>query len=165
MLGEVFGNFTRILNLQDWHAVIAMIYEVVVGEILFQHTGPVLRGMVSQIRDESLKGSQQICAVFQDISSIFWQQALTELKRKTDKNKKRLEATKVKVPGIAVKMLTANGSDAKETLDNMIEKYITSQTVFGDKKKSATVNKSAIRQHRKVNNKMGEKGQSAGKIH
>ncbi len=134
MLGEVFGNFTRILNLQDWHAVIAMIYEVVVGEILFQHTGPVLRGMVSQIRDESLKDSQQICAVFQDISRIFWQQALTELKRETGKNKKRLEAIKVKVPGIAVKMLTANGSDAQETLDNMIEKYITSQTVFRDKK-------------------------------
>ncbi len=134
ILGEAFGNFTRILNLQDWYAVVAMTYEVVVGETLFQQTGPLLSDMISRIRDKSLKDSQQICSVFSDVSRIFWQQALTELKRKTTKNIERLEATKVKIPGIAVKMLTDNGSEAKETLDNMIKQYITSQTVFRDKK-------------------------------
>jgi hypothetical protein len=97
VIGEVYGDVKRILRLQDWFAVVAIVYEVVTGQRLFLKTGLHIRAFIRSYNKAHAAG-QAIKPVFLKFNSSFWKSARSEFAKKSETHANRLSKVIVTLP-------------------------------------------------------------------
>jgi serine/threonine protein kinase len=112
----------NILHLQDWYAVLTIIFEVITGKRLFYKTGGQMQNIVKSLQLSIIKG-QPIDEGYRSSNCQFWLQASSEFYEKLGNHSNRLEQLNALVPDLLGKIF----SDfiMKEIQDN--EKSILSE--------------------------------------
>lgn len=132
-LKGLYGDLPRTLYLQDWYAVVAMIYEVITGESLFSQTGKMVVGIKTAIfkHIDDLETQQEL---FKKASGMFWHSANTEFSNKMHDKKEILKSVQVVIPDSAKDMITQEVSKEKKITTSRIERYVAEQNVFKGEK-------------------------------
>ncbi len=92
-----FHDVQTTLHLQDWHAVLVIIYNLVTGEVLFEKTTKKISHIIQAI-NKSHKTGTDITDVLVAVSKEFWNSALQEFDQKLRGNKKILREARIIVP-------------------------------------------------------------------
>ncbi len=72
-------DLPRALQLQDWHAVLVMIFKAVTGELLFERTARLFAETKAQVI-EALRRREDLRGRFEESCRAFWQSAATEFR-------------------------------------------------------------------------------------
>ncbi len=103
LLSRVYKDLPLILHLQDWYAIIAVIYKAVMGHNLFESTAQLFPKMVTAINEVSKKGNGLIeMAII--TSQMFWNCALSEFKTKMAEKMDKLKSLEVLIEDSTKKM-------------------------------------------------------------
>jgi serine/threonine protein kinase len=96
-LESCFPDTTRILHLQDWQAVMVMIFKIVTGELLFdgaaQHFGDIKIRVLNAMRHKAPLKSE-----LQDVSRTFWRSAAAEFRAKIKARETALSLVVADIP-------------------------------------------------------------------
>ena len=128
LLDQVYGNISKILHLQDWYAIIAIIYKTVTGEHLFERTARLFPTMVNLINVSSQQVAER-ANVFEKVSQMFWRSSLGEFQMKIIENKDILKSLDVIVSEPVRKMLHHYVQNAKENIEHKLRDFVTSEDV------------------------------------
>ncbi|MGD8716004.1 MAG: hypothetical protein PVG70_15740 [Desulfobacterales bacterium] len=124
-----YRNLGKILHLQDWHAMMVMIYKAITGELLFEQTAKLfadIRNML--INSNKLDGCQS--DMFEEASRIFWHSAVVEFQLKTGDAENVLKSVNVSLPETVLRMFTKVLSKERRSLEEVIKNYVDSQAIF-----------------------------------
>jgi hypothetical protein len=102
---KLYGGIYDLFHLQDWYAMIAMSYGVVVGEFLFENTSYLVPIVVKRIRKAFLN-EQLLYDIGPELSTFFWRQAKSEFATKMDQKKDYLMGVEVILTKDVQEMLT-----------------------------------------------------------
>jgi len=124
-----FNNIGKILHLQDWHAILVMIYKVVTGELLFDHTaklfGDLRNMMINANRPENFRSD-----IFEEASRMFWHSAIAEFQLKIGEKEKTLKAIEVFLPETVRYMFGKVVVKERKALALAIKECVDSQKIF-----------------------------------
>lgn len=132
ILAEIFEDLPLILQVQDWQAVLGMIYHTATGSCLFEKTRKIL-SKISQAIRQALEKKQPLSQVFKKSSRIFWSNALEEFREKIAENEKILSGVDAVIPKNAVHLFRQFMVKEKNELAKSVQKYVLSQVVFCNK--------------------------------
>lgn len=128
-LQDCFADSGRILHLQDWFAVIGILYEVVTGERLFHQSGKMIIGFKSVLtrsnHDRRVQGQ-----IFKKSSRMFWYGAKAEFYQRIREKEEVLKRIEVAVPGAAGEMFQDELQQERKSIHRDICKFIAEQSVF-----------------------------------
>jgi serine/threonine protein kinase len=106
VLTILFDDIGDILKLQDWYAIVAMIYQAIIGEKLFESTAGVLVSLAKELPRYFADPDKM--TVFAKKSSVkFWRNATYEFELKLKENEALLRAVNLEVFKNAKKMFKA----------------------------------------------------------
>ena len=129
VLMHKFNNIGKILHLQDWHATLVMIYKVVTGELLFDHTaklfGELRSMMISANKPENFRSD-----IFEEASRMFWHSAVAEFQFKIGEKEKTLRAIELFLPETVRYMFGKVVVKERKTLALAIKECVESQKIF-----------------------------------
>ena len=126
---NVYKDLPLILHLQDWYATVAMIYQTVTGELLFEKTAKNLLKLKKNMREKSHKnGTPQ--GVLKDVSRSFWKMASAEFGKKIQENEKKLRFISQIVTQKSKTMLLDIMDNTHEHISQSVHNLIQSQTAF-----------------------------------
>jgi serine/threonine protein kinase len=132
-LEAIYQDLPKILHLQDWYAVIGMIYTIVTGERLFDRTAKTLLKLKADIKDHPKKKAKPL-EVFRDASRTFWREACTEFELKIQENEKRLNYISLITTKESKFLLDNLISETQKAISKAMQHTIASQGIFkGDK--------------------------------
>ncbi len=95
ILRDAFGNDMEwILHIQDWQAVVSMIYNVVMGKRLAERSGHFFPEIMKVIR-KTFQGNIPQTKVFRACSRAFWQNASAEFRERIDLGREYLDAVRI----------------------------------------------------------------------
>jgi serine/threonine protein kinase len=94
---EMYQDLPMILNVQDWHAITCIIYEVVTGKRLFEQTAGQISGLVRYIKQNTLE-EKSMRSTYRKVSHVFWRSAIGEFEAKISENERWLSSMDVFVP-------------------------------------------------------------------
>jgi hypothetical protein len=132
-LKSLYGDISRILYLQDWFAAAGMIYEVILGERLFDQTGKLLVGIKNLVL-KSVQGDQEFHQAFKKASQMFWYAALNEFNAKTGEKEDHLKSVEVVLPDHGRDMLRKELLKGRAITVGRIKRYVNTQAVFKEEK-------------------------------
>lgn len=150
LLKSLFGNLPRNLYLQDWHAAVAMIYYVVTGYPLFEHTKKVLSKISAAARN-ALKKKHPMTGVFKKGSQIFWSRAVAEFYEKLNEHEDIIRSVEVFIPENTQEIFLQEIVAEKNNTADAMQHYVMSQSVFSSEKNRKNLIESClgdIRQYR-----------------
>ena len=125
----VYQNLPFVYRLQDWYSTMAMVYEIVVGEHLFEETGRMLPKIV-QIKQRNLKAGIHPNKIYTHVSRLFWKTAEAEFKQKVAEHRKYLDTIRPVLPGMVADMLADDSRMCIEMVKKTIDKRISTQQMF-----------------------------------
>jgi serine/threonine protein kinase len=106
VLKDLFDDIGDILKLQDWYAIVAMIYQVIIGEKLFMSTAAVLASLAKEL--PLYFADQTKMKLFAEKASVkFWKRATYEFELKLKENEVLLKTVSLEVFKNARKMFMA----------------------------------------------------------
>lgn len=129
ILQSVFGDVPRILFLQDWYAVIGIIYNIVTGDILFADTGKLLHEIM-MLRHRNGSNNSALADILKKSSWVFWHSAVDEYNIKMRINGKYLKKISIEMPSRRNPMRPLNIDQERDLLIKTIERHIDSQNFF-----------------------------------
>ena len=133
VLRHAFIDVPKTLHLQDWHAMVGIIYRVITGGVLFDKTAQLVPGMVRMIRNCS--GSPQaLFGVFNDVSPEFWSKAAAEFTAKMAQEAETLRSVDIAIPNTARAMLKECILEENEQTAGAIRECVMSQRAFSSDK-------------------------------
>jgi len=133
VLKTVFKDVPRILHLQDWHAMVIIIYSVITGEVLFEKTAQLVPGIVKIIENSS-DSVHDLCNIAEDVSQRFWGGAVKEFRAKMSKRAGTLKSVSVVIPKVAKPMLRRYILEERQKVAVAIEECVMSQRIFSSEK-------------------------------
>ncbi|MFZ2631471.1 MAG: hypothetical protein WA081_11010 [Desulfosalsimonadaceae bacterium] len=116
VLKELFDDLSYIYKLQDWYAIVAIIYQAVMGEKLFENTAGL---MVSLARELPLHFGDRLkmTAFAKNSSARFWKNATSEFESRVKENAAALKAVNIEIFDNASEMFQiAAGKSGRETV-------------------------------------------------
>ncbi|MDY6832359.1 MAG: hypothetical protein SWC96_11080 [Thermodesulfobacteriota bacterium] len=129
---SAYRDMKRAFYLQDWFAVIAMIYGAVVGSYLFPRTALQVVSLTKKIQ-KAVKAKQPIEQVMAGVNRLFWPGAVAEFEENMAKNRDRLAALRVvccdPVRTMFIEELAIENGEA----DRRIKQLIGNQSFFKNK--------------------------------
>jgi hypothetical protein len=132
ILISIFGQgIRRIYYMQDWFAVLAMIYNAATGKILFAKTAKLIP-QILQMKKKALFFHKPLSKVFKRVSIGFWKHAEKELLKKLDHEKEKFSMIHFTLPRPAVQMFQEELVHEKSILLATIDQYIMSNTLWDD---------------------------------
>ena len=149
VLQSIFGDLTRVLYLQDWYAIIGIIYNVVTGDILFAKTGKLL-AEIMMLSQKLGSDNVALAALYKNSSWVFWHSAVKEYKLKIRMNAKYFKNIIVAMPVDGNPMLSLNPEKAKARLTETIAINISSQKIFKNPKTRKELIKASPEKIRKL---------------
>jgi hypothetical protein len=97
VLQAVYGDVPRILHMQDWFAMVGIIYEAVMGDRLFLKTGGYIPAVIQTVKRARAE-KRNMTKLFPVLNGAFWEAAGEEFSRKMQENEGRLTKLVVTVP-------------------------------------------------------------------
>lgn len=97
VLKHIYNNLPRIFHLQDWHAMIGIIYEAVTGHRLFFRTGGKIPLIILSLKT-AMENKTDLKQIYWELNKAFWQSAKVELIEKVSQNRSLLSKVKIRVP-------------------------------------------------------------------
>jgi serine/threonine protein kinase len=97
VLSRIYRDVREILHLQDWWAVMAIIFKIVTGENLFSSTARVFPEIISRLKALDPSESDSMRNVY-DVNRLFWNSAMAEFRESMEKNQLALARIDVVVP-------------------------------------------------------------------
>jgi serine/threonine protein kinase len=128
-LASTFGDLPTIFYLQDWHAIIVMIYKLITGEFLFQQTSQTLPEIL-QIIQTSLAVAERKTDIVEHVSNLFWSKAAAEFKMKLAEHAEVLDAVKITLPDVTNRMVSEYIEKEKQNIAIRIGEQVNSQNMF-----------------------------------
>ncbi|MBW1984166.1 MAG: hypothetical protein JRI53_05560 [Deltaproteobacteria bacterium] len=129
VLSDTFKDLPGILHYQDWHAIVAMIYNMITGEPLFNQTARLLP-TIRNAMQKSIGKTNGLTSVLKDVSRLFWQSATDEFKTKINQKTEMMKDAEVPLPKNAIEMLKNQVSREVEDVDKTIHEVVYSQDIF-----------------------------------
>ena len=133
VLNDVYSDLPQILNLQDWYAMVGIIYELVTGERLFGKTAGKVHGFMRTLQS-ALAERREMPEVYKEISHVFWTSAKEEFDTKIGKAEKLLKSLNTVIPEDIKRWFEVYVREKKEAVDTRIKTTIQSQTHFKSEK-------------------------------
>jgi serine/threonine protein kinase len=97
LLQYIHKDLPLVFHLQDWYAIVGIIYEVITGEILFQRTaGEISRQMKIVMQTVAQKGDLK--SAYVRFALQFWDSSAKEFKNKLQLSEQRLKAISAGIP-------------------------------------------------------------------
>ena len=125
LLTQHYDDLTTILNLQDWYAVIAIIYRVITGLPLFERTARMVPGIIKAMRGHQGREQEH----FHSVNEAFWKSAVGEFKEKLAQKEETFKSLNVQIFDLAKKMFREIASDERQRLADEIDQRINSQSI------------------------------------
>jgi len=132
-LDHFFNDCKRILYMQDWYAAVGMIYEVIVGQRLFNQTGKLIVGIKNMTIKPDVAYEDQF-ELFIKTSRMFWHSARKELTSKMEVKENLLRQVNVYVPDETRALLGQDLRKEVQILSGRIKKLVASQSVIKGEK-------------------------------
>lgn len=127
-----YKDLQRAFYLQDWFAVIAMIYGAVAGSYLFPRTAKQVVLLTRKIQ-KAVKEKQPMDQIMAAANRLFWPGATAEFSENMEKSRSRLASLRVSlcdpVRTIFIEELSLGNKEA----DRMIKELIVHQSFFKNK--------------------------------
>lgn len=123
LLASLYEDLSAVLHLQDWYAIIAIIYRATTGLPLFERTGRMLPGIIKAMRAH--KGRE--IDYFHSANEAFWNSAAGEFKEKMAQREETLKSLNVQIFDKAKKMFRDAASDERQHIVEEIEQWVNSQ--------------------------------------
>jgi hypothetical protein len=130
---SLYGDLTRILYLQDWFALAGIIYDVILGERLFDQTGKILVGIKNLVLKTG-QGQQEFQQAFKKASQLFWYAAVNEFNVKTGEKEEHLKSVDVVLPDQGRDLLKKELLKSHKITVGRIKRYVDTQAVFKEEK-------------------------------
>jgi len=125
LLARFYDDLPLILHLQDWYAIIAIIYRVITGLPLFDRTAGMMVGILKTMRAQKGKEHEH----FHGLQEAFWRSAAGEFKEKMARNKEAFKSVNVQIFDRAKKMFGEIVSDEKQRLADGIDREVNAQGI------------------------------------
>jgi hypothetical protein len=132
-LEDAFGDLRRTLHLQDWHAILIIIYRVITGEALFDRTARVVAGIVDTIRRSSGDAHEQR-RILRDLSCQFWSSAAVEFREKMASKALPMKSVKATIPDRTREMLKTYLFEKEQDMVQAMRKAVAFQRHFDSDK-------------------------------
>ena len=132
LLKDVYKNLPLILHLQDWYAVVGIIYQVVTGNKLFPKTAtqiPKIMRTIGQLLEQNRKPAE----IYKYISRVFWNAAGDEFELRIRSHEKQLKVVYVEIPAKMEQWFKGYLGPRKREIQKQIKACILSQTTFKSK--------------------------------
>ncbi len=97
MLRRAHEDLPPILHMQDWYAVVAILFEIITGETLFQKPAQQFPPMLRRL-GEAMAGEEDLLSVYQEAAAVFWPAARQALHENLKRHRVRLGRVSVHVP-------------------------------------------------------------------
>jgi len=133
VLQSVYGDLTRILYLQDWYALIGIIYNITTGDILFADTGKLLPEIM-MLSQKVGSNDVALADTLKNSSWVFWHSAVNEYNLKIRMNAEYFKNIIVDMPANGNPMLFLKLEQEKARLTETIKMNIASQKIFKNPK-------------------------------
>jgi len=156
VLNSVFKDLPRIFYLQDWYAVIGMIYNVIIGGSLFEKTKKILP-RIKFLVQKSVMEKQPLPEAFKRGSQVFWIHGIKELKERVREKDILLKSVEIILTENAQKIFLQEAMAKKENIEKRIRGYILSQVIFNNDKSRNSLLRCSIEEIRQYKTKW-EKG-------
>jgi serine/threonine protein kinase len=97
VLEFVFHDLQTTLHMQDWNAVMVIIYKLITGDFLFEKTSQKISYVIQAIT-RSQKNGMDIHEVLKQVSKKYWNSALVEFDQKMIMKEQLLKEAKITIP-------------------------------------------------------------------
>jgi serine/threonine protein kinase len=162
-LAFCLNDVVRILHLQDLNAAVAIAYEIITGERLYDQTGKLIIGFKTMIFENVNSAEAQI-DLFKNASRMFWHSAQTEITKKFQEKEEILKTVKIDLTGSIRKMLAEELRTDTEIINRRMIRMVKKQKVLtSDKIRRALITAprqkiSQLKEKWKVQNKGSTQG-------
>lgn len=129
VLLEAFHNLSTTLHLQDWHAVLVMIFKAVTGQLLFEKTARLFIDIRNKIKSGQMEGLLET-EIVAETSRTFWRSALAEFQTKMNQKEHLLKSIFFTIPDTAKQMFKIVLSKDISTTHEKIKRCIGKQAAF-----------------------------------
>ncbi len=133
LLSNVYPDLSRILYLQDWYSTIEIIYEIILGQRLFEETGKLML-VIKNIMLKPDKEENHEYEIYKKASQMYWHSAKTEFTSKTNSKGEMLKSVNVTIPKNAAEMFKNDLLKEKQYITQKIKDFVKAQAVFLDDK-------------------------------
>ena len=132
-LKNCFQDISRILYYQDLHAAVAIAYEMITGERLYDQTAKLIIGVKPLILKNMDNPAAQF-EIFKNASRMFWHSAQTEIANRFKEKQDVLRLVNI-VPTDSVRaMFRQELLNGKEILDRRVVSLVARQKVLANEK-------------------------------
>jgi serine/threonine protein kinase len=128
LLRHTYEDASLILHLQDWYAIVAIIYKTVAGAHLFETTAQLFPTIVSMINGSG-KRMDELSDTLGEVTRMFWGNADVEFATKMANKEDMFKSLNISIPEKAQKLLKEFVLKEKENIIDEIEKRINSQDI------------------------------------
>ena len=156
LLGHLYPNLANILHLQDWYAIIAIIYRVVVGLPLFEQTAQILPGIIKGMNEH--KGNQ--LEHFNSVNKLFWHSAINEFNEKIAQREQTLRSLHVLILDGAKKMLREFALEEKGVMAEQIHRHVHNHNMPMGEKDRQFLNSCSYAKTKKLRRKWEERSET-----
>ena len=129
VLTACFAQPAVILHMQDWHAVLVMIYKAATGELLFDRTAKMFVEIKTRIIN-AMKQGEPIEPHVEEISRMFWRSAAVEFRVRMKAKEAILRQVEAKIPKRAKAMFAGTLKRDIAAIAASIQRRLESQPYF-----------------------------------
>jgi hypothetical protein len=128
-LSKTYGELGNILHLQDWYAVMVMIYRVITGGLLFEQTAKQFADIKNKIVISNRRTGSELAAI-ETVSRQFWRSAGLEFQKKIRAQEKTLKTVPVAISPYAGRLLISYLRKDILTIDRSVRKIVASHPLL-----------------------------------
>jgi hypothetical protein len=129
LLERCYPDLEQIFYLQDWHAVVAIVFAVVTGKRLFARSAGLFPELIEALNRASDAGAS-LTDVFRIQNARFWEHARAEFIEKKEKYAVLLKAVSIEVPDAVAATLAEFLDGEKENLTHRVCDTLADQDVI-----------------------------------
>jgi len=129
VLAACFAQPAVILHMQDWQAVLVMIYKAATGELLFDRTAKMFVE-IKTIIISAMKQAQPIETHVEEISRMFWCSATAEFRARMKAQETTLRQVEVEIPRRAKAMFVRTLKRDIASIAASIQRSVQAQSYF-----------------------------------
>ena len=120
IIEDVYQGLPLILNMQDWYATTAIVYEVVTGRRLFRQTAGKITELVMNMQQDT-EEEQPLVDIFRKVNHTFWKSAAEEFKFKVSTDIRWLKATDALIPDDMKTQMNNHLLEGKKRIEHRIK--------------------------------------------
>ncbi len=143
LLGQTLTDLPRVFNYQDWQAAIAMIYNIVTGELLFEHTRKLLFKTKKTIQ-RTTELNLPLSEGFKEVSRMYWSGAVAEFEEKLSEKKGLLKSIPISLSDKASVMIREDIKREHKNTEKQVQKYVDAQVIFHSDKNRKNLLKAPV---------------------